>query len=307
MASLTDLFNPTFLMFLGILVLVVALLVVYFESKMREQNHIINSMLSLVSTLADDMNGVKMGLNHLAIRGGQHSDISIRENLGNSEINKLIDVSDDEEEEQCENDDEESNDTENNDLESAYDDSESADDDSESANGDSESANGDLESIEDDLESVNGDIKIIKLQVTNEDLNEDNDSNNLDFDNEELSDLLNEDLNEANNINDEISKLHYENEDLEPEINNEYVEEVLCLKYDDEVKQLKETNLLLSSDLKTISINLGEEHQQYDDNIDYKKMQLAKLRSIVVEKGFTNNSEASKLKKPELLKLLGVE
>ena len=65
MASLADLFNPTFLMFLGILVLVVALMVVYFESKMRDQNHKIASMLSLVSTLAEDMNGVKMGLNQL--------------------------------------------------------------------------------------------------------------------------------------------------------------------------------------------------------------------------------------------------
>ena len=62
-----------------------------------------------------------------------------------------------------------------------------------------------------------------------------------------------------------------------------------------------------SSDLKTISINLGEESEKNDDNIDYKKLQLAKLRSIVVEKGLTNNSEASKLKKPELLKLLGAE
>ena len=32
MASLTDLFNPNFLIFLGILVIVVALLVVYFET-----------------------------------------------------------------------------------------------------------------------------------------------------------------------------------------------------------------------------------------------------------------------------------
>ena len=39
MASLTDLFSLPFLMFLGILVLVVALVVVYFESKFREQNH----------------------------------------------------------------------------------------------------------------------------------------------------------------------------------------------------------------------------------------------------------------------------
>ena len=55
MTSLADLLNPTFLVFLGILVLVVAFLILYFESKLREQNHKIASMLSLVSTLAEDM------------------------------------------------------------------------------------------------------------------------------------------------------------------------------------------------------------------------------------------------------------
>ena len=68
MASLTDLFNPTFLMFLGILVLVVALLVVYFETKFREQNHKISSMLSLVSSLAEELNGTKMFIQHLSMR-----------------------------------------------------------------------------------------------------------------------------------------------------------------------------------------------------------------------------------------------
>jgi len=67
MPSLTDLLNPTFFLLLAILLLCSALTFVYFESKMREQNHKINSMLSLISTLAEDMNGVKMGLNHLAM------------------------------------------------------------------------------------------------------------------------------------------------------------------------------------------------------------------------------------------------
>ncbi|MDA9072681.1 hypothetical protein N9K75_02265 [bacterium] len=67
MPSLTDLLNPTFFLLLAILLLCSALTFVYFESKMREQNHKINSMLSLISTLADDMNGVKMGLNHFAM------------------------------------------------------------------------------------------------------------------------------------------------------------------------------------------------------------------------------------------------
>jgi hypothetical protein len=312
MASLTDLFNPTFLMFLGILVLVVALLVVYFESKIREQNHIINSMLSLVSTLADDMNNIKIGINHLSIRGGQQPEIPIRENLGISEINKLIEVSDDEEEEEeDEESDEESNNIEDY-SENIEDYSENIEDYSENIEDYSENIEDDLESIERDAESDNGDgdIKIIKLQVSNEDLNENNDSyedaNNLDFVHD-LADLLNDDLNEVNNLNEEISNLHCDNDDLELEVNNVYVEEVLGLKYDDEVKNLEETNISSSSDLKTISINLGEEHQQHEDNIDYKKLQLAKLRSIAVEKGLTNNSDVSKLKKPELLKLLGAE
>jgi hypothetical protein len=259
MASLADLFNPTFLMFLGILVLVVALLVVYFESKMREQNHKIASMLSLVSTLAEDMNGVKMGINHLALRSGQHLNVPLRENLGNIELvsGNLIEVSDGEESES----ESESEDEENEDLESSNSESDSEDEEDEE------------------------DIKIVKLQVSNEDLEDDasyEEANNLEFD-----------------IDEELDT------DLVPQITNDYVEEVLELKYDIESEPiLEESSMPTSSDLKTISINLGEEHE---DSIDYKKLQLAKLRSIVVEKGLTNNSDASKLKKPELLKLLGAE
>jgi len=190
----------------------------------------------------------------------------------------LIEVSDDEELE---------------DETSQNDDEESVEDDLV----DNELNNDDLESVEDDLAIIedcsdcdNDNIKIVKLQVSNEDVDEDNDSyeeeNNLEFDAvEDLADL---------------------DGDLVAEFNNEYVEEVLDLKSDD-VKQLEETNIISSSDLKTISINLGEEHQHNEENIDYKKLQLPKLRSIAIEKGLTSNSEASKLKKPELLKLLGAE
>jgi|688.fasta_scaffold657790_1 hypothetical protein len=275
MASLADLFNPTFLMFLGILVLVVALLVVYFESKMRDQNHKIASMLSLVSTLAEDVTGVKMALNSvLAIRGGQmfqQPTIPSEENLGNSQQNKLIEVSDDEESDDEDNDNLENEDLENEDLE-----------------------NEDLESVEDDSsEDTNNDIKVVKLQLSNEVI-QDNDSyeeaNNLDLDVAEDLDL-------------DVA------EDL-PEIGDDYVEEMLSLKYDEnheDTNNLDESVIPFSGDLKTISINLGEEQQQSEVNIDYKKLQLAKLRSVVIEKGLTSSSEAQKLKKPELLKLLGAE
>ena len=41
------------------------------------------------------------------------------------------------------------------------------------------------------------------------------------------------------------------------------------------------------------------------ENIDYKKLSLNKLRQIVSDKNLS--SDSSKLKKPDLLKLLGVE
>jgi hypothetical protein len=56
-------------------------------------------------------------------------------------------------------------------------------------------------------------------------------------------------------------------------------------------------------DLKSINITLEE--TKTDQSVDYKKMALPKLRSVVSEKGLS--SDSSKLKKNELLKLLGVE
>ena len=56
-------------------------------------------------------------------------------------------------------------------------------------------------------------------------------------------------------------------------------------------------------DLKSINITLEETKKE--EPIDYKKMGLPKLRSVVIEKGLSTDS--SKLKKNELLKLLGVE
>jgi len=289
MVSFTDLFNPTFLMFLGILVLVVALLVVYFESKMREQNHKIASMLSLVSTLAEDMNDVRMGLNHFAVIGGHNPNISIKENLGISDTNKLIEVSDDEGSEDEGSEDEGSEDEGSEDEGSEDEGSE----DEGSEDEGSEDEGSEDEGLEDEG-SEDDNIKVIKLQVSTEDVevadNSYEEADNLEFEPDE-------DLDEFN-MNDDI-----------PQIADVYVEEILNLKYDEKpeenTKSLEEITNLPTNELKTITINLGDDN--HEETIDYKKLQLPKLRSIAVEKGLTTNSEAAKLKKPELLKLLGAE
>ena len=284
MPFLTDLFNPSFLMFLGILVLVVALLVVYFESKMRDQNHKIASMLSLVSTLAEDMNGVKMGLNHLAmtrVGGGMMPPLEQNINIPfhSNQENKLIEVSDD--------DDDDSEDDEESEI------------DDEEIDSDSDNDEECYSESDNDLEN---DIKILKINVNNEE-NDIDETENLDleenmsfgdFEPEELEDHLSE----TQSVSSKSSKL-----------SSNYVGEILSLKYDNEDSENKKNNdeqhlQISASDLKTISINLEDSEQE---NIDYKKLQLNKLRSIVVEKGLSSNSDATKLKKQELLKLLGCE
>jgi hypothetical protein len=287
MVSLTDLFNSTFFIFLGILMLAMAFLVIYFENKMRDQNHKISSMLSLVSTLADDLNGVKMGLNHLIIKGGNSFNESsniYEENLGKITTQDLIEVSDDED---SNNDsDEDSNDGESSDID--LDINEISDTDNESKEEEEEEEEDDDDDDDSSIEKEN--IKVLKLNI----LKEKQDSENNELDLEETLDL-------DCDFEEPCDEL--------PEMTEEYVGKVLDLKYENltEPQALEEsqnTQHILGSDLKTISINLGEDEEKGEVNIDYKKLPLQKLRSIVVEKGLASNTEVSKLKKPELLKII---
>jgi hypothetical protein len=291
MASLTDLFNPTFLMFLGILVLVVALLVVYFESKFREQNHKISSMLSLVSSLAEELNGTKMVIQHLSMRGGVHQQNfqqeqtfsnfnDLEENVTEQNTNntnktnniKLIQVSDDEEDSDSESEISDNTSESNDSIEILDDDEEDS-----VKEMDDESVSSENNVIE---IGEHNDIKILKLNITKQ--NDDESANsdeeqNLDFD----------DLDDLENLSESSDSVSIKDEPQFEEVT--------------EINETKDDNIK-SMDLKSINITLEETKHE---SLDYKKMALPKLRSVVTEKGLT--SDASKLKKNELLKLLGIE
>lgn len=268
MPSLTDLFNPTFLMFLGILVLVVALLVVYFETKFREQNHKISSMLSLVSALAEEVNGSKMIIHQLTMNHQpQNQQFFEQPNLEKRIVqnDNLILVSDDEEDSDV---------------------SEAEDSDEEEDDSDSDAASEvsiDENELDDDDDSVielgeSNDVKVLKLNINND--KDDSDSDD---------DLSEASLDDLDNL-DDLEDL----EDLE-DLDDSSTSSV-------SIKEEKNDNIK-SMDLKSINITLEE--TKPEQPLDYKKIALPKLRSIVTEKGLS--SDSSKLKKNELLKLLGVE
>jgi hypothetical protein len=283
MASLADLFNPTFFMFLGILVLVAALLVVYFETKIREQNHKVASMLSLVSTLAEETNGIKMGMNHLAMTSfggsGRFFQQSVQKDEEYDQTGKLEEDEDEEQDDDEEDDESHDEKKKEHNLISVSDDSDDSETESygselESVSDDSDDDNIEelLETNDDEVASHN-DIKVLKLNITN-DLFENNEHAKEDF--EDVEDL------EVLEVLDSQSV----------ELNGDLV---LAEETNDEN--------LLTTDFKTININL--EDSTNNESLDYKKLSLPKLRSIVAEKGLSTDS--SKLKKQDLLKLLGVE
>lgn len=323
MSYFTDLFNPTFLIILGIIVLAIAVLIVYYESKMRSQNHKIASMLSLVSTLAEDMNSVKMGMNQIAmgrgsnatglsnVTGGTNTSGTGTENshhLGSAGVKSLIDVSDDEESDDEESDHEEGG--------GEYDDHET-ETEHEGSDGneiDYESDDETDDETDNDDEESHTNIKVLKLSIL------ENDDDDVLESQVDLCDM-------ETSLND-CEMEHLEDLDESPEVADEYVEEVLDLDYShldgekegveqpDEETSEKESESQSNSPthLKTISIDLGEttsidlgESATYDQMIDYKKLQINKLRSIAVEKGLVNSADASKLKKQEILKMFGCE
>lgn len=283
MAGLVDLFNPTFLMFLGILVLVVAVLVAYFESKLRDQNHKIASMLSLVSTLAEDMNGVKMGLNQLAefnrtIGGNPPSNLTQpleTKTVPFNPENTLIEVSDGD----YEDDDEDDEDDDEDDDDDYQDDDEYQDEDFNDSSDDDDghlaiSADVDLGIVDSnnyaDIDEDNDDLKVFTLNLTQETETHNNSVTKL---------QLNEIDTKLDTLVTDDANLNNENETNIGQTFNDISNNVL--------------------DLKSIHANLEETNI---DHSDYKKLSLPKLRSIVTEKGLAQ--DASKLKKNELIKLL---
>jgi len=150
-----ELTSPAILLCLGMIVVVAALLVVYFESRLREQNHRLKTMLSLITTLAEDTNSLK----HKQVKSFYNNEISLDD--------ERIEVSDGEDEDE----DEDEDDSEIVDLDDLEDESDSEADSEAGSKIDMESEAEEDESEIECEEVVNSDeedesnIKVLKLNA----------------------------------------------------------------------------------------------------------------------------------------------
>jgi hypothetical protein len=257
---ISEIFSTSFLFRIAIIVTLVGGLFVYFNHKLSEQNHKMQSMLGLVSTMAEEMQYFRSKLNSRPDEHNRMPDADIIQFIPNFlggkvkvEDNDLIEVSDSEsvEDDECDSDCDSECDSDDEDSDLECDSDDSIDED---INSDDE----EVEEINNEEENE-GERKIISIDlgINNEFMIESED--------------INEDINEANN---EIKSVNLEDIDM----------------------SLKSISIDGFSDI-SFSNNKGKG--------EYKKLSLSKLREVVIEKGLVIDS--SKLKKNELLKMLGDE
>jgi hypothetical protein len=282
--AITDIFTIPTLISLGITLLLVGLVAMFFMQRLNEQNHKFASMLGLVTTMADELNYIRSRM-QISQTGGRHfQNISANSASNNLDEKPLIDVSEDEED-VCEDDDDESV--------ASLDD----DDDESVASLDDESVES-LDDEDDEEEFKESNIKKIDMGETLDTKfhcetlgEEDNDepeeiqSEELEGDLESLNDDLEEDLDVDESDGNVVATA------TETETHADVNEEII--------------NLSNAEFIKSIDISNLEESHKDNESFDYKKMSLPKLKSLVVEKGLATDS--SKLKKNELLKLLESE
>jgi hypothetical protein len=275
MSSLTPILSIPFLLSLGISLILIGFVGVFFYQKITEQNHKISSMVDLISTMAEELNYIRSRVQSggavTSLSGGSPTPQQIP--LFNSQPVKtdLINVSDDEgDDSDDEEEDEES-------------DEESCDDDDDEESDDSDS---------DEEEEEN--VRVINI------------SDSL-LHSDEHSGDVEEIPSEENNDNDDMNDSSEDDDDLEEDekssVTSEDDPKVEVVKLNEVMEEPQEFEPVLDIDatlLKSIHMTFPT-----IENIDYKKLSLNKLRQIVSEKNLS--SDSSKLKKPELLKLLGVE
>ena len=271
MSSLTPILSIPFLLSLGISLILIGFVGVFFYQKITEQNHKISSMVDLISTMAEEMNYIRSRLQSGgAVNTLPSNPVAQQIPLINSQpVQDLINVSDNEDDSEDEDEDDEESDDES--------DADDDEDDEEDSDDEEEQENVRVINISDSLlHSVeeSGDVE----EIPSEDNDDMNDSSEDEYD-----------------LDDDKSSVTSEEEHKEVEVIK--LNEIMEDPQEFEPESLLDIDASL---LKSIHMTFPS-----DENIDYKKLSLNKLRQIVSDKNLS--SDSSKLKKQDLLKLLGVE
>ena len=267
--AFTDLLSTSFLFSVAIIIILIGGIFAYVSYRMSEQDHKISSMVGLISTMAEELQFFRSKLSQTQSAG---QTLLPEENSEHIHRIPILDP--------------------NNLITRAtslipVSDDEDGDEDDEDL--ESESGSETESESEDEDEDEEGDEfeldEVVDLEETMQ----------LEIPSQILTSNIN-DIDEIYEKSDEIKSSDIKSIHLEEPI------ELNVFSHDAHEHDHDHSVDILASDLKTISITDLEDTNK---KTDYKKLAINKLREIVIEKGIV--SDASKLKKNDLLKLLGDE
>jgi hypothetical protein len=260
-------FTIPYITFLGLTLLIIIGITIFLIRRMNNQNQKFSSIVGVVTSLAEELNSIKLCISNSI---NNISNISTDTKIINT---NLIHVSDDEEDE-TDDEEEDEEETDDDDEEEEEDDEEDEDEDNTDINLD------DKEQDQEEVQDVNVDVEEELL--------------------EEEKDVINENVKYIH-----LDHLQEDNRDIFEMIPEEIISTDPVPLEEQEDINLKSEDIIHGS-------TIVEETQQEElitdisivkkEVIDYKKMSLTKLRTIVLEKGLSDN--ISKLKKNDLLQIL---
>lgn len=282
--ALLDFLNTSLVVNIATILLLLVLvggLYAYFSNKLSAQDHKISSMVSCVSTMAEEIQLFRKQINEKCNNDGQLNTVHLPSHvLTGGSRNNLIEVSDND------SDDEDDDDTSDEDASQDSEHESGSEGESESES-ESETGSETSEMVDDHLEPFKLDEKC------------------------DLDDLsLGDDIVECENI----KTVHIDNDDEHERKTDLHLDETVDLtkfpipylkEEEMDTEKAPQEYLVNSEQLKTISIvdNDNDSDDEHPDSQDYKKMSLTKLRELAVKNNLTN--DASKMKKNDILKLMG--
>jgi len=175
--SLSDIFTPSVVISLAISVLLIGLFGLYVNNKLNEQNHKLNTMFDLVSTLANELQMVRSqplggGMGSAAMGGGGGRVYEKPEVANTNHLVNMIDVSDDSESSGGESDGETDEGAESDNDSGSDDDDEGDGKDESGSDGDDEESDGDGDGDSDDDGDGKSDARSDKAIIVSESLDD---------------------------------------------------------------------------------------------------------------------------------------
>lgn len=310
--SLSDIFSIPFLICLSLCILLIGCSSIFFYQKISQQDHKISSMIGLISSMAEENQALRLQFANapglVGGGGGGGYKNTFQESNDQPEKSNLISVSDDEDESSSE--EEYSSDEDDNQ-------SEDMDHDNDS---DDEIETHVIKINSENLKISNDDITIFENIVSQPHEEEEAEEEEDSLSDDEVVEILEINIDDhtidENEMDESMSLMKEYNHEHDHE-NLEPLDSLNVSNVENNIKSIHIDLEQMSSstdEIKDISIfksmneidvdGQSNQSQKVIDTADFKKMSINKLRELISKQGAT---DASKLKKNEILKLLGVE